>query len=227
MQELLSKLWNITIEDAINSENNDLQFIALKNLYLNMKNKDFYLSLVLINSIICYQLSSTWEEYWNEFSEYFAKNEISNFNNIEKVFFDFLSNSRWNKRLIWVKIKRIEKLKLFLDEFKSRESYYYDNMRELLLKLSSIMNQKIEAKTMVFAIKMFWYAWRIFSQKISFFPGDIFIPIDSRITKLYEIYNTDPNLWIKDFYLILSNKLNIPLLHLDAILWTKKDLFIR
>ncbi|MDR0772333.1 MAG: N-glycosylase/DNA lyase [Candidatus Peribacteria bacterium] len=49
-------------------------------------------------------------------------------------------------------------------------------------------------------------------------PKEISIPIDSRLTNLFEKYKenyTDISL----FYTDLSEKLNIPELHLDAILW--------
>jgi N-glycosylase/DNA lyase len=49
------------------------------------------------------------------------------------------------------------------------------------------------------------------------------IPIDSRLEKLFHYHSGYPQgvvlKKIKDFYINLSKNLNIPLLHLDAILW--------
>jgi len=59
MQTLIEKLKKYSIDDAINTENNDLQFIALKEMFNGLKNKDLYLTMILVNSLICYQLSSS------------------------------------------------------------------------------------------------------------------------------------------------------------------------
>jgi DNA-(apurinic or apyrimidinic site) lyase len=89
------------------------------------------------------------------------------------------------------------------------------------------MNQKKEDKTIVFAVKMFSYWARNYFEKLIYFPENINIPIDSRLTKIYEIYNEDENLNIKDFYKILSQKLNIPELHLDAIIWVNFEKLVK
>jgi N-glycosylase/DNA lyase len=58
------------------------------------------------------------------------------------------------------------------------------------------------------------------------------IPIDSRLEKLFFYFRSHSNPLlckergqkeIKDFYIKLSENLNIPLLHLDAILWINFD----
>jgi DNA-(apurinic or apyrimidinic site) lyase len=112
------------------------------------------------------------------------------------------------------------------------------------------MNQKKDAKTIVFAVKMFSYwARNIFWFKE--FPKEIMIPIDSRLEKLFYEFWPHPNptpghpsleqssihldlLWgerghkeIKNFYKELSEKLNISLLHLDAILWVNYEELVR
>jgi DNA-(apurinic or apyrimidinic site) lyase len=81
------------------------------------------------------------------------------------------------------------------------------------------MNQTKDAKTIVFAVKIFSYWARNYFDKFIEFPFEIEIPIDSRLEGIYEIYNSDKNMKIKEFYKILSKKLNIPPLHLDAIIW--------
>jgi N-glycosylase/DNA lyase len=57
MIELYNKLKQYTLLDVIKIEESDRQYIALKNLSQNLKNKEIYLSLILANAIICYQLS--------------------------------------------------------------------------------------------------------------------------------------------------------------------------
>lgn len=219
MEKLLKILWNISISNAKEQEEKDLQFIALKWLYKNIKNPDIYLFLVIANSLICYQLSGKWENYWEEFSIYFQKeNNLSKESIIDKLQ-NFIKNSKNNKRLLDVKIQRLEKLKKFIDIFQNKKEFYYENMKILRDDLAMLMNQAKDAKTIVFAIKMFSYAARNYTGKFIEFPFEIEIPIDSRLENIYEIYNEDKNLKIKDFYKILSKKLEIPALHLDAIIW--------
>jgi len=216
MKKLFEKLKKYSISDAIKIEESDRQFIALNNLYQNIQNKDFYLPLIISNSLICYQLSWKWEDYWEEFSEYFSKNFVD-----EKNFLDelkkFLENSKNNKRFFKIKSKRLEKNFNFIEKFFGKEKFFYLNMIFLRDELAKNMNQNISAKTIVFAIKMFSYwARNIFNfQK---FPEEIKIPIDSRLENLFEKYWE----WEKNskiFYSELSKKLKIPELHLDAILW--------
>lgn len=226
MQELLEKLKNISLNEAIKIEESDLQFFALKKLFGNIKSKDIYLALILSNAIICYQLSSSWEKYWEEFSEYFSKNEVLKNDLIQKLWI-FITNSKWNKRFVETKIKRLEKLKPFLDEFIWNEKFFYENMEKLCEKLAKTMNQKITDKTIVFAVKMFSYWARNYFNNFIEFPFSISIPIDSRLTNLYETYNEDKNLKIDTFYDILSKKINISPLHLDAVLWVNYDKLIK
>ncbi len=204
-------------------EEQDLQFIYLKNLYFKIKNKDFYLSLILANSIICYQLSSTWEKYWEEFSNYFIINEVNSIDDLIKKLSEFIKNSKWNKRFIETKINRLNKLKPFLNHFINNENFYYENMFLLNNSLAKVMNQKNTQKTIVFWVKMFWYWSRVYFNKFIEFPKEISIPIDSRLTKIYEIYNKDEKVKINDFYKDISCKLGISLLHLDAIIWVNYE----
>jgi DNA-(apurinic or apyrimidinic site) lyase len=89
------------------------------------------------------------------------------------------------------------------------------------------MNQKTTDKTIVFAVKMFSYWARNYFNKFIEFPFSISIPIDSRLTNLYETYNEDKDLKIDTFYEILAKKLNISPLHLDAVLWVNYDKLIK
>lgn len=220
MQKLYQKLKKYSIEDVIQIEESDRQYIAIKNLYKNIKNKELFLFLIIANSIICYQLSWTWENYWEELSEYFSNRELVKDNLLNELW-EFITQSKNNKRFIDTKIKRLEKLKLFLFDFMWREEYYYSNMIELRDILAKMMNQKIDAKTIVFAVKMFSYWARNIFDFIKY-PKEILIPIDSRLTNLFEKYKWDYS-DITKFYIDLWIKLKIPMLHLDALVWVNYD----
>lgn len=234
MQELYDKLKKYSIQDSIKIEETDRQYIALKKMwdYSSIKNPDFYLSLILANSIICYQLSGKWEDYWEEFWLYFTINEniflhLSRGNawkaeGIIESLSNFIKKSKNNKRFIDTKVNRLEKLKPFLDEFLWNTEYYYDNMEELRDRLAKTMKQKWDAKTIVFSIKMFSYWARNVFNKLVYFPENISIPIDSRLTNLFEKYKWEYSN-ITKFYFDLSKKLEIPELHLDALVWVNYD----
>jgi len=230
---LYKKLQKYTIKDAIYFEEIDRQFLALKKLYENKVLDDKnYLFLIIANSLICYQLSWKWEDYWEEFSEILENKNFNNFLEIYSFFEKFIPESKSNRRFIDTKLKRISKLEIFYSNFLEKYEFYYKNMDELVSDLSKTMNQKKEAKTIVFAVKMFWYwARNIFWLK--YFSQKLMIPIDSRLENLYKKYeNIDNdikinNLQIKNFYIELSRNLKIPLLHLDAILWVNYEELIK
>ena len=76
-KRLYSKLKRYNLQDALYIEKSDRQFLALQDLWRSKKlNRENYLSLILSNSIVCYQLSSTGENYWEEFSQYFSENDF-------------------------------------------------------------------------------------------------------------------------------------------------------
>ena len=221
MHELYNKIKKYTISDAIKIEETDRQYIALKELSEKISDKNLYLSLILSNALICYQLSWKWEDYWEEFSEYFRPPPnllLVKEGGIEHNIWVFIKQSKNNKRFIDTKIKRLEKLKPFLEQFIWKEEYYYDNMEELRNELAKTMKQKVDAKTIVFAIKMFNYWARNIYNRLEYFPENISIPIDSRLINLFEKYKWEYDN-ITKFYSDLSKKLNIPELHLDAIIW--------
>ncbi len=247
MENLYNKIKKYNLEDAIKFEENDRQFLALKNLWEEIKdfslennyNISFYLALIIANSLVCYQLSGKWEDYWEEFSDYFIWKKIDILKNkdfsqkIIKFFKDFLKTCKYNKRFTSAKIKRLEKLKPFLKDFFEKDwEYFYKNMLKLRDNLAKTMNQKSDAKTIVFAVKMFSYGARNIFNFVEF-PKEISIPIDSRLTNLFEKYKPHPNpllkgegikqITIEKFYNDLALKMNISPLHLDAIIWNLYD----
>jgi len=245
----LGKLWN-----SFTSPPNTPGCLSLEQSSIHLDPLSFagegeirsnYLFLIIANAIICYQLSWKWEDYWEEFWEYLLITPppfvslqgtplekgrfVTKKQFILEFFEKFLPNSKNNKRFVKVKLKRIEKLLTFFDKFIWREEYYYENMIVLRDDLAEMMNQRYDAKTIVFAVKMFSYGARSCYNRIIYFPDNISIPIDSRLIKIFDKYGPHPNPLpkgegIKKFYSDLSKKLWIPELHLDAILWNSRGL---
>ena len=216
---LYKLLKNYTINDAIQIENQDPQFLALKKLFNSKKlKKEDFLFAIICNALVSYQLSGKWENRWQEFANFFIN---YNFNwNFLEAFENLLKNSKNNKRFISNKLKRIKKILSFYSTFKKNFEFYFENLVDFNTTVSQIMEQKSEAKTIVFATKMFNYWSRLILNKIIYFPFEIKIPLDSRLTNLYNI--SFQKKWkptqILNFYQNLSETLKIPPLHLDSIL---------
>lgn len=243
MESYLSKF---SINDIIKIESQDLQFLALqkvrKKINSNTKNKkekiinqNLFLFLILQNWLISYQIAWSWENRREEFSQKInkdrktiSKNLIQQKNNIDWRYW-FLTTSQYNKRIYNIKKSRLIRFNKFLETINWEDQdlflNHYQDMNWLLNKISQIMERPSDSKTLTFTIKMFGYWARIIFNKIIYYPGCINIPIDSRLKKIYEI-NTNQKLSnnIKDkkmiakYFAELSNKYQIPPLHLDSIL---------
>ncbi len=235
MNNLYQKLKKYSLEDTVGFEKSDRQFLALEKLYREkLFSDDIYLFLIIANALVCYQLSGSGEDYWEEFSDEVVNKKINNFEDIEKFFVEFLPVSKNNRRLVDVKSKRIKKIvnNVQLSDIQRLDfEAYYKNMQKLVGNLAIVMNQKTDAKTIVFAVKMFSYGARNVFSYLEYFPNDIIIPLDNRLEKLYYKYNihkvTVSKKEIQNFYNNLSQRLRIPPLHLDSLLWVNYKKFIK
>ena len=208
-------------------EHKDPQFLALQNCRNNIENKNenLFLYLVIQCSIVSYQIAWSGELRRTEFWEKVQKdwnvliNTRNNNQSNTQRRFNFLKSSKNNKRIYNIKKSRIEKLnKLLLTE---KDFLKYENKLENLNEiLAKTMWTKLYSKTIVFAIKMFGYAFTIISWKEIQYPMNINIPVDSRIKKIYKL-NTNKEAdesKIREFFTDLSQRYNIPPLDLDTIL---------
>lgn len=215
------------IKKAKELEHLDPQFLALQNCRNNIENKDenLFLYLVIQCSIVSYQIAWSGElwrtEFWKKVEK--DRNILQDMwkkgQNNSDWRLDFLKNSKNNKRIYNIKKSRIEKLNKILQTEKDF-SKYHNNLENLNKILAKTMWTKIHSKTIVFAIKMFGYAFTIISWKEIQYPIDINIPVDSRIKKIYKL-NTNKESeesQIRKFFADLSQKYNISPLDLDTIL---------
>ncbi|WP_048057975.1 N-glycosylase/DNA lyase [Methanothermococcus okinawensis] len=209
-------------------ENVDLQYRYLENLQKTLNNDELFLKLVILNAIVSYQLSTTGEKWWKEFSEYPWNNILNNNNNNDnrninnnlfKEYILFLSNSKGNKRLNNVKIKRINKITPFLKDLSISDlENYYHNMNKFRDDIAKELNTKKSSKTVVFTIKMFGYASRMVFKKFIPYPFEIEIPKDSRIEKYTKRFANNGD--VITFWNNISSEVGIPPLHIDSILWS-------
>lgn len=222
--EIIQKHYTIVSIEEI--EKNDPMYQALFFLYDTLKNKEVFLPLVIANALICYQLSSNGESYWEEFAKEAAKYEFQKLRDVYLFFIDFLPRSQWNKRLWETKIERLKKLDHFLGNFYYKQKFYSKNLIKFQKDIAKAMIQTPSAKTIVFSVKMFWYGSRIRFQEFIPFPREIPIPIDSRLQLIFEHTQKDESENIESFYQKLSERLDIAPLHLDAILWLNHKFII-
>ncbi len=179
----------------------DPQFSAIKRVIEFVPIK-----YVVANSLVSYQLSGKGENYWWEFSDYFSK---GNSDNVVDDFSEFLSNSRFNRRLTSIKINRLKKIEPLLNSIGPEWS-----LSKVWNELGSVFGSN--RKTVVFAVKMFGYAQRVLLGKFEPYPFGIPIPLDSRIQKITQLYSPSDPL---QFWFDVSENSKIPPLHIDSILW--------
>lgn len=228
MIKLEDFLTKYNLKKAKELEHKDPQFLALQNCRNDIENKDenLFLYLVIQCSIVSYQIAGSGELWWTEFWEKIKKDwnvllNIWNKNesNTERRF-NFLKTSKNNKRIYNIKKSRIDKLNNILKTEKDFLKYQND-LENLNKTLAKTMWTKIYSKTIVFAIKMFGYAYTIISWKDINYPININIPVDSRLKKIYSLNTnkeTTNEIEICEYFNKLSQKFNISSLDLDTIL---------
>lgn len=209
-------------------EQNDPQFLALKQARKDIKNKDenLFLYLTIQCALVGYQISGSGElwrtEFWNKISD--DRDILKSLRNEKKSNtnrrYQFLTTSKYNKRIYNIKTKRLVKFENILQDDLDLQSYS-NKMSTLQQMISKTMNRPKQSKTITFAIKMFGYACEIINKKETIYPMDIFIPIDSRIKKIYATQFPDNDIdeeKIQEYFNTLSIHYNISPLHLDSIL---------
>jgi DNA-(apurinic or apyrimidinic site) lyase len=136
--------------------NYDFQFYSIKKIINKYPDKKAQILFGIIqNALISYQLSGTGERWREEFSNFMIDN-LDTFLTDNCLFWKrFLSVCKNNRRFINNKLKRIQKIADVKQFIENRRKLLYQNMIELNNLLAQIMGQTINAKTIVFAVKMF------------------------------------------------------------------------
>lgn len=238
------KLSVIGLERILILEEQDPQFLAMKNLS-KISDVRIVCTLALMNALVSYKLSSKGENYWMEFSKYFSIiNPSINWNELPEIMLSFMKNSRGNRILIEQKYSRLKVLKNsgFLADLKEKFDYYINNLEVLRYHLAKSLNTDVNSKTIVFAIKMLYYAFRASTGRIVVLPMSIPIPIDLRIATMSYItgiINIEPpvkslqesaDLIMKNYenaqkaWNIVAQISQIPPLHIDSIIWPLLDI---
>ncbi len=231
-------LKEIGVERILDLETRDPQYIALKDLARERDCRTAFL-LAVANALISYRLSGYGEDYWTEVSQFFRKHNGS----LEELFIEFLQkHSRYNRLSITAKTRRLRKFfssKLY-NTLQEQPSKYCNNLYGLVKSLSTTYRQPVNAKTIVFAAKMYSYVCRICHGK-SVVDHRIEIPVDKRITtftltsgivepigeqltrenlrKHVETLMTKHRKLVLETWRKISKETSIPPLQLDTIIW--------
>ncbi|WP_456419906.1 N-glycosylase/DNA lyase [Thermovibrio sp.] len=204
IKRLTEVLKDFSLKDIEEIESSDRQFKALREFFREIKEPEKFLKLIVINALLSYQLQMKGEEYWEAFARFFKDAKgVDDFP-------DFLS--LYNRRFLSAKLKRFKKVKRCVEELFRKFSLNElgENLELLVEHLSGCLSQKRDAKTVVFAAKMFMYGYRIAFGR---YPGGLWnieIPLDSRLKKVFPT--------VKEWREV-ARELGIPPIRLDALIW--------
>ena len=220
LKELLSELGVACAREV--EERLDLQYHALYSLYRSWRLPfELLLKLVVVNSLVTYQLSTTGERWWMEFSERLRDLQDALNDNPMRTFERFLLSSRGNRRLIPPKLKRAYKAWDALKGLNMHElKRLYEDMLSLRDLLSDALKTSKTSKTIVFSVKMYGYIAREVLKRFVPYPFEIGVPLDSRLLRLSKsIWGREDKGFLIERWDRLARSSNVPPLHLDSLIW--------
>ena len=196
--------------------------------------------LLAINACVSYVLAGRGEEYWSSFADFIASagRKPSNYLEVTKLVKEFVSESKHHGLARAAKLGRLSKLAgcSALRRFENPHTEFIRDPRSLLRALAECLKSSVHAKTVVFAVKMYYYGVKACSGIDMVLPKEIKVPVDRRVTyltytsgmievsggssreeiirKLMARAEVVRLVWDK-----VAELSNIPPLHLDAPLW--------
>lgn len=213
----------------------DPQYQALEKLYRELGECYSLGLLVLLNSIVSYQLTSKGEEYWWEFASYKDfKRSVGDPDKLWDAFRVFLLSCKGNASLREAKLRRITRIReeeFHIEVYAKLEDFIKD-LSSLVKRLSEILRQNIDDKTIVFAAKMLFYVSKICGIRAGGFEG-IKIPIDRRVAAVSYTSELVDVVGVKDVidaimrekktalraWGIVSETSSVPMIKLDSLIW--------
>jgi len=211
-QQLLKKIQCHDMKSIEKIEMNDPQYLALKHLKKRTNaSPPIICQLAVANALVCYQLSGTGEQYWEEFSVKMPP--ISSSSDVLNAMIDFLHHSTFNKRLVQTKIARLKRAENVLPHISHKTP-----MSEVWRLLGTTFGP--QKKTTCFAVKMFGYAKRLVFNKFITFPDQIPIPVDSRIKRFTQRFcPCKKEKEVVEFWFSVAKATKLAPLHLDSLGW--------
>ncbi|BES82614.1 hypothetical protein PABY_21810 [Pyrodictium abyssi] len=221
-----SVLRNIPASAVEVIELNDPQYAAIKKLVA--VHGDRAVALAVANALISYRLSLPGEKYWLEFADWGSRIPTpSAGKELVEAMKAFLAESRGNRMVVQQKARRLERAAPVLERV-LREPGRYRDLGVLVKELAGVLGARPEEKTIVFAAKMAYYAYRALGLEVAG-KNEIPVPLDRRmalLTSASGMINSTPDKVFTRYRLDavrawqkVSRESGIPALHLDAVVW--------
>jgi DNA-(apurinic or apyrimidinic site) lyase len=218
---IVNALRGLSIGDVLAFEESDPQFLVVKELCNALGDPGLVSVLVAMNSIVSYMLTGRGERHWSYFSSYFSRNKP---NDVCSDFKRYVMNSPYLARGRGAKVSRVERF--------CRANLHVKlnglmDLGEAWRLLANGLGSPMNSKTIVFAVKMLYYAHRACGVN-SKPPVDLPIPVDYRIATLTHcsgLIKADPRVLMSRQGLVqeawgwVSRLSGIPQVNLDALLW--------
>ncbi|MCX8180821.1 MAG: N-glycosylase/DNA lyase [Thermofilaceae archaeon] len=209
------------------SEEIDPQMNSVKNILAKFSSLEAASFYIIGVASISYQLSAKGEEHWAIASSYASGDPIEDLQHFT-VRSPTLRFSREAREA------RVKRLVSFWPSFKQNFTEYISDLERLRRNLAQVLRAEVDAKTVVFSVKMFYYALKASDIKVEV-PFTIPIPVDRRVclvslaSRLVEgapptleearkLLSKAPKLVAKAWNDV-SLRAMIPPLRLDALLW--------
>lgn len=162
IQELLEKA------EVVDPQMRAIEEIARK--YRSFSAAAFY---ALAVAAISYQLSAKGEAHWRLAADYAQSNPLEDLQR-------FANLSPSLKFARSARLSRVEKLAKLWPSFEAKVSEYTENLELLQREVARTLNAKADSKTVVFAVKMFYYTAKAFGIRVEV-PREIPLPVDRRV----------------------------------------------
>jgi len=239
--EVLGKLGTEEFLDKLVTS--DPQYRALERIYSSTGDAGLTACVAVANSLVSYQLSGRGEDYWCEVGNYFSRCRVYCVDEILDLFVVFLTrHTRYNRVQLKTKINRLRR---FLGSALARKLYanpcrYSCTQYSLLEKLADTMDQEIYSKTIVFAVKMYYYVSHIVCSGSTPDPR-VPVPVDRRIAYVslasglirvldnigkkdlrslaYRLMQKRYRRYVVNAWFTVSRESGIPCVLIDTIIW--------
>ncbi|MGC9135619.1 N-glycosylase/DNA lyase [Caldivirga sp.] len=219
--KLSEVLRELSLSDVLAFEERDPQFIVVKKLCTALNDPGLVAVLVAMNSVVSYMLTGRGERHWGYFSEYFSRNRPSD---LCRDFKAYVMSSPYLARGRGVKVNRIDR---FCSAKLHDKLRGLTDLNEAWRLLANGLHSPINSKTVVFAIKMLYYAYRACGVNVKP-PEDLPVPVDYRIATLTQcsgLINADVKVLmsrqgiVQEAWGRVTRLSGIPQVNLDALLW--------
>ncbi|RLE85195.1 MAG: hypothetical protein DRJ67_09305 [Thermoprotei archaeon] len=209
------------------AESVDPQMAAVSEIlskYSRLEDSVFYVVSV---ATVSYMLTARGEEHWRLAASYSSGNPLSDL----RGFVAESPSLRLGRR---ARLARVERLASFYPRFLEEFNDYLRDLEALRRDLARVLRADPDSKTIVFAIKMLYYAAKAAGLEVRL-PPSIPVPVDRRLCLLSlvsgvieggtaeprearRLLSRAPHL-VREAWSVAGRRGDVPPLRLDALLW--------